>query len=79
MATSVFLPSVGMGISEATIVSWLKQVGDHVEAGETVAEVETAKSIVEIEAPVAGTLSQIHFAVDAEVEIGTEIATIEEG
>lgn len=79
MATSVFLPSVGMGISEATIVNWLKQVGDHVEAGETVAEVETAKSTVEIEAPVAGIVSAIHFAVDAEVEIGTEIATIEEG
>jgi len=78
MATSVFLPSVGMGISEAIIVSWLKQVGDRVAAGEPVAEVETAKSTVEIEAPVAGTLAQIHFEVDAEVEIGTEIATIEE-
>jgi pyruvate/2-oxoglutarate dehydrogenase complex dihydrolipoamide acyltransferase (E2) component len=75
---SVFLPNVGMGISEATIVSWLKAVGDRVEAGEAVAEIETAKSTVEVEAPVAGTITAIHFEVDAEVEVGTEIATIEE-
>jgi pyruvate/2-oxoglutarate dehydrogenase complex dihydrolipoamide acyltransferase (E2) component len=78
MAASVFLPNLGMGISEATIVRWLKTVGDAVAAGEAVAEVETAKSTVEIEAPVGGTLSQIHFEADAEVEVGTEIATIEE-
>ena len=75
---SVYLPNVGMGISEATIVTWLKAVGDRVEAGEAVAEIETAKSTVEVESPVAGTLSAIHFAVDSEVEVGTEIATIEE-
>jgi pyruvate/2-oxoglutarate dehydrogenase complex dihydrolipoamide acyltransferase (E2) component len=75
---SVYLPNVGMGISEATIVKWLKAVGDRVEAGEAIAEIETAKSTVEVEAPVGGTLSQIHFAEDTEVEIGIEIATIEE-
>jgi pyruvate/2-oxoglutarate dehydrogenase complex dihydrolipoamide acyltransferase (E2) component len=74
---SVYLPNVGMGISEATIVKWLKAVGDRVEAGEAVAEIETAKSTVEIEAPVSGTLSAIHFAEDTEVEVGTEIATID--
>ncbi len=78
MAASVYLPSVGMGISEATIVSWLKGVGDRVEAGEAIAEIETAKSTVEVEAPVAGTLSQILFEVDSEVDVGTEIAKIEE-
>ncbi|UZK67288.1 biotin/lipoyl-containing protein [Sphingomonas sp. M1-B02] len=75
---SVYLPNVGMGISEATIVKWLKAVGDRVEAGEAVAEIETAKSTVEVEAPVSGTLSQIHFEEDSEVEVGIEIATIEE-
>jgi pyruvate/2-oxoglutarate dehydrogenase complex dihydrolipoamide acyltransferase (E2) component len=78
VATSVYLPSIGMGISEATIVKWLKGVGDRVEAGEVVAEVESAKSVAEIEAPVSGTLSQVHFPVNTEVEIGTEVATIEE-
>lgn len=75
--TSVYLPSVGMGISEATIVKWLKSVGDRVESGEAIAEIETAKSTVEVEAPVGGTLSAIHFGEDSEVEIGVEIATIE--
>ncbi|MDG2533868.1 biotin attachment protein [Sphingomonas sp. HITSZ_GF] len=74
---SVYLPNVGMGISEATIVKWLKAVGDSVEAGEAVAEIETAKSTVEVEAPVSGTISAIHFAEDTEVEVGTEIATID--
>jgi pyruvate/2-oxoglutarate dehydrogenase complex dihydrolipoamide acyltransferase (E2) component len=78
MVASVYLPNVGMGISEATLVKWLKAVGDRVEAGETVAEIETAKSTVEVEAPVGGTLSQIHFAEDTEIAVGTEIATIED-
>ena len=77
MATSVYLPSIGMGIAEATIAKWTKNVGDTVTAGEIIAEVESAKSTVEIEAPASGTLASILFDVDAEVEIGTEIATIE--
>jgi len=78
MAVDVTLTSTGMGITEATIVKWLKGVGDRVEAGETIAEVETAKSTVEVEAPAAGTLSAILFDVDAEVEMGTAIAIIAE-
>jgi pyruvate/2-oxoglutarate dehydrogenase complex dihydrolipoamide acyltransferase (E2) component len=75
---SVFLPDVGMGISEATIVKWAKAVGDRVDAGEIIAEIETAKSTVEVEAPVAGTVTALLYPEDSELEIGTEIATIEE-
>lgn len=75
---SVFLPNVGMGISEATIVKWLKAVGDPIEAGEIIAEIETAKSTVEVEAPVAGTVAAILYEEDTELEVGTEIAQIEE-
>lgn len=75
---SVFIPQSGMGISEATIVAWLKAVGDRVEAGETIAEVETAKTTVEVEAPVSGVITAIHHPVDSDVETGTEIAVIEE-
>lgn len=78
MTVSVYLPNVGMGISEATIVKWLKAVGDSIVAGEAIAEIETAKSTVEVESPASGTVSAIHFEEDAEVEIGVEIATIEE-
>ncbi|MBM0169723.1 biotin/lipoyl-containing protein [Altererythrobacter sp. C41] len=79
MAVSVELPSISMGVTEATIVSWLKNVGDRVEAGEVIAEVETAKSTVEVESPASGTLASIVVQVDETVDVGTEIATIEEG
>ena len=78
MSASVFLPQSGMGISEATILKWFKNVGDVVAKDEVIAEIETAKSVVEVEAPVAGRLSKIHFAVDETVEVGTEIAIIDE-
>jgi len=78
MMASVFLPNVGMGISEATIVKWCKAIGDRVDAGEIIAEIETAKSTVEVEAPVAGTVTALLYEEDTELEIGTEIATIEE-
>lgn len=77
MAVSVRVPNVGMGISEARIVRWISSVGDRVQAGEAIAEIETAKSTVEVEAPVSGTLSCIFFAEDAEIPVGTEIARIE--
>ncbi|RIV75582.1 biotin/lipoyl-containing protein [Pelagerythrobacter aerophilus] len=78
MAVSVELPSISMGVTEATIVNWLKNVGEQVEAGEVIAEVETAKSTVEVESPASGTLASIVVQVDETVDIGTEIATIEE-
>jgi pyruvate/2-oxoglutarate dehydrogenase complex dihydrolipoamide acyltransferase (E2) component len=78
MAISVTIPDVGMGVTEVTIVSWLKQVGDRVEAGEAIAEMETAKSTVEVEAPAAGVLSQILVKVDETVDVGVQIATIED-
>ncbi|MDO9490037.1 MAG: biotin/lipoyl-containing protein [Sphingomonadaceae bacterium] len=78
MAVSVEIPNVGMGVTEATIVNWLKAVGDRVDAGEAIVEIETAKSTVEVEAPVGGTLSAILAQVDDEIEVGVAIATIEE-
>lgn len=79
MTVSVLLPQTGMGISEATIVRWLKNVGDRVEKDEALLEIETAKSTVEVEAPASGTLTQILAEVDEEIEVGVEIAVIEEG
>lgn len=78
MAVSIFIPNVGMGISEAMIVKWNKEIGDTVTAGEALLEIETAKSTVEVEAPASGTLASVLFQADDEVEVGTEIGTIEE-
>ncbi len=77
MAVRVKLPEVSMGVTEATIVKWLKNVGDSVEAGEMIVEIETAKSTIEIESPASGTLAQITADVDEEVEVGAEIAVID--
>ncbi|RWE20483.1 MAG: biotin attachment protein [Mesorhizobium sp.] len=77
MTIDVVLPSSGMGIEEATIVRWLKDVGDKVSEGETIVEVETAKATVEIEAPAAGTLATIVAPVGTTVEVNAVIGTIE--
>lgn len=78
MAVSVTLPSVGMGVTEATIVRWLAKVGDRVEQGAPLFEIQTAKSVVEVEAPASGTLSAIHVEEDEEAEVDAEVAVIEE-
>ena len=76
MAVGVKLPEISMGVTEATIVGWFKAVGDRIEAGEALVEVETAKSTVEVESPASGTLIEILVAPDDEVEVGAHIAKI---
>lgn len=76
MAVGVKLPEISMGVTEATIVKWLKDVGDRVEAGEPLVEVETAKSTVEVDSPASGTVTEILAAIDDEVEVGAVIAKI---
>ncbi|RWF86827.1 biotin/lipoyl-containing protein [Mesorhizobium sp.] len=77
MTTDIILPSSGMGIEEATIVRWLKKVGDAVSEGEIVVEVETAKATVEIEAPASGILTTIVAPEGATVEVNAIIGTID--
>jgi pyruvate dehydrogenase E2 component (dihydrolipoamide acetyltransferase) len=59
VATEVRLPQAGMGMTDGTVMEWLKDVGDEVRKGECIAEVEAAKTTVEIEAPCDGTLTRI--------------------
>ena len=58
MLTEVYMPKNGMDMTEGTLIRWLKQVGDPVEAGEPVMEIETDKVTMEAEAPASGTLLQ---------------------
>jgi pyruvate dehydrogenase E2 component (dihydrolipoamide acetyltransferase) len=55
----VRLPQAGMGMTDGTVLDWLKDVGDQVRAGECIAEVEAAKTTLEIEAPCDGVLARI--------------------
>lgn len=78
MTVKVNLPKGGMGIDEGTIVRWLKAVGDRVTSGEAIAEVETAKATVEVEATATGTLSAILVPEGETVPVNTDLAEIEE-
>ncbi len=72
------MPKMGESISEATIISWLKNVGDFVEAEETILEVATDKVDSDVPAPVSGVITEIRFQKDDLVEVGTVLALIEE-
>ena len=75
----VRMPKMGDGMEEGTINLWLKKEGDHVTAGEPIAEVETDKANVEIAAYETGTLSRIVVKEGETVPVGTVIAQIGEG
>jgi pyruvate/2-oxoglutarate dehydrogenase complex dihydrolipoamide acyltransferase (E2) component len=66
-----------MGIEEGTIVAWLKAEGDAVVQGDVIAEVETAKATIEVEAPISGILVRIAEPEGATVEVNVPIGEIE--
>jgi pyruvate/2-oxoglutarate dehydrogenase complex dihydrolipoamide acyltransferase (E2) component len=78
MTTKVNFPKSGMGIEEGTAKRWLKSVGDQVVKGEVLVEIETAKAIQEVEAPVSGTLVEILMPEGATAAVNTHIAVIED-
>ena len=79
MATEVRVPTLGESVSEATIGTWLKKVGDTVKVDEPLVELETDKVSIEVPSPVSGVLSEI-LAPDGEtVEVNALLAQITEG
>src|SRR6266545_2622031 len=78
MATPVKMPELGESITEGTITRWLKQEGDRVEVDEPLFEVSTDKVDTEVPSPVAGVLQSIKVQVDETVEVGAELAVIEQ-
>ena len=72
------MPKMGESISEATIINWTKNVGDYIEAEETLLEVATDKVDSEVPSPVSGTITEIRFQKDDVVEVGTVLALINE-
>ncbi len=71
------LPDLGEGLTSGEIVSWLVAVGDAVEVDQPVAEIETAKAVVEVPSPFAGTVATLHAEVGGEVEVGTPLVTVD--
>jgi 2-oxoisovalerate dehydrogenase E2 component (dihydrolipoyl transacylase) len=77
MSTSDFtLPDVGEGLTEAEIVGWKVKVGDVVTINQVLVEIETAKSLVELPSPFAGTVVGLLVNEGQTVEVGTPIITV---
>ncbi|KMS56415.1 biotin attachment protein [Novosphingobium barchaimii LL02] len=74
---TMVLPQYGMGMQDGEIVRWLKEVGERVEEGENLVEVEAAKTTVEVPAPVSGTLLRILADSGDTVDVRAAIAVIE--
>src|ERR687893_2299657 len=78
-ATSVqiTMPQMGESVTEGTVLGWLKQVGDHVDADEPLVEISTDKVDAEVPAPAAGTLTKILAEPDSTVQVGAVLGEIE--
>ncbi len=77
MTNSEFtLPDVGEGLTEAEIVSWKVKPGDEVAINQVLVEIETAKSLVELPSPFAGTVSALLVEEGQTVEVGTPIISV---
>ena len=72
------LPDLGEGLTEAEIVRWLVKVGDVITVDTPIAEVETAKSIVELPSPYAGTVEELHGDPGTTIPVGKPLITIAE-
>lgn len=77
MTAEVTMPKFGETMEEGTIVEWKKEVGDAVEEGEVLVDVETDKSILEVESFVSGTLLKILVETGQTVPVNTPIAIID--
>jgi pyruvate dehydrogenase E2 component (dihydrolipoamide acetyltransferase) len=78
VATNVILPSLGFDMTEGLLARWLMNEGDPVAKGQAIAEIETEKATVEIEAAAAGILARIIVRAGETVPVGTLIGVIAE-
>jgi 2-oxoisovalerate dehydrogenase E2 component (dihydrolipoyl transacylase) len=70
------LPDLGEGLAEAEVVSWRVQVGDRVGVDQVIAEVETAKAVVEVPVPYAGVVAALHAEQGGTVCVGQPLITV---
>ena len=73
---TIIMPKMGDAMEEGTLLRWLKQVGDEINVGDPLAEIETDKVSLEIESQEAGVLSRLYVEEGATVPIGSAIAAI---
>ena len=72
----VLMPQLGETVAEGKIVKWFKEVGDPVQAGDNLFEIETDKTSMEVPTTFAGTLSAINFRVGEVAKVGAVVAVM---
>ena len=75
-AVDVVMPQMGVSVSEGTITKWLKQVGEVIEADESLLEISTDKVDTEVPSPASGVVTQILVQEGETVDVGTKLAVI---
>lgn len=78
MAEPIRMLRLSKGMQTGRVVTWLKQVGDEVQPGEAIVEIETEKSVVEVEADTGGVILELLVSEDEEVPVGTVLGWIGE-
>lgn len=73
------LPDVGEGLTEAELVEWRVKPGDQIDVNDTIADIETAKSVVELPSPFAGTVDELLVSQGDTVDVGAPILTVQKG
>jgi pyruvate/2-oxoglutarate dehydrogenase complex dihydrolipoamide acyltransferase (E2) component len=71
------MPHFDADAADGRVVRWLKSIGDRVERGEPIAEIETDKAVVDLESPVGGNLAEIVHREGAVVPVGEPVAWID--
>ena len=79
MSTQIVVPPMGESVSEATVAKWLKKVGDAVRVDEPLVELETDKVTLEVNATIAGVISEIKVQQGGNVGVGAVLGLIQEG
>src|ERR1700730_16742661 len=76
MPTTIEMPKLSDTMTEGTLLRWIKKVGDPVEVGDVIAEVETDKATMEMEAFDEGTLAEVYVEEGQKVQVGQKLAIL---
>jgi pyruvate/2-oxoglutarate dehydrogenase complex dihydrolipoamide acyltransferase (E2) component len=79
MASTIIMPQLGETVAEGKILAWFKSVGDEIKEGDNLFEVETDKVTIEVQAIVAGRLSEIRVGTGATAKVGEVLAVVGDG
>jgi pyruvate/2-oxoglutarate dehydrogenase complex dihydrolipoamide acyltransferase (E2) component len=77
MSIEITMPRVAETVDSVYLVSWLKAVGDTVNEGEDLLEVETDKAQLTVPSPASGKITELRFAIAAEIKTGDVIVVLE--